>query len=321
MDDQIQEVRRFNRFFTRHVGALDTNFLETGMSLTEARILFEIRHHPRPCFADDLQAALDLDPGFASRVLSRFEGRGWITRERAERDGRRRSIQLTAAGQAVFTDLDIRQHQAVEVLLDRLAGSDRSRLVSALKTARSILAPDTEQPAFSLRTFRPGDMGMITARQSILYTRQYGFSGAIEINEAEVTCNFLRNFKPGREQCWIAEVDGEMAGSVILTDEGDDVARLRLLYVEPHFQRRGIADALVTACIAFARAAGYGRVILWTHSILEGARRIYARHGFQITETEEHELFGPRLLGETWVLDLRVTNGEPANRDASALSS
>jgi GNAT superfamily N-acetyltransferase len=162
---------------------------------------------------------------------------------------------------------------------------------------------------FSIRPFRTGDMGMIASRQSILYREVYGWNANIEINEGEVTTAFLRGFKPGREQCWIAEVDGAMAGSIFLTDETGGLSRLRLLYVEPCFQGRGIGGALVSTCIAFARSVGYARITLWTHSILENARHLYARHGFQLVETREHDLFGPLLTGETWELQLYDGSG------------
>jgi GNAT superfamily N-acetyltransferase len=155
-------------------------------------------------------------------------------------------------------------------------------------------------------------MGLIASRQSILYREHYGWDAGIEVNVGEVTTAFLRDFKPGREQCWVAEIDGQIAGSIFLTDEGDLLSRLRLLYVEPAFQARGIGETLVSTCIAFARSVGYKRITLWTHSILEGARRIYARHGFRIVDTSEHTLFGIPLLGETWMLDLDQLQPEQA---------
>jgi GNAT superfamily N-acetyltransferase len=162
-----------------------------------------------------------------------------------------------------------------------------------------------EAPAFDIRTFQAGDMGLIASRQSVLYRERYDWSDAIEVNVGEVTAAFLRNFKPGREQCWVAQIDGQIAGSVFLTDEGNGLCRLRLLYVEPAFQGRGIGEALVTGCVAFGQSVGYERMTLWTHSILEGARRIYARHGFRIVDVSEHSHFGPTLTGETWELALR----------------
>jgi DNA-binding MarR family transcriptional regulator/GNAT superfamily N-acetyltransferase len=302
MENAIAAVRRFNRFFTRFVGALDADFLDTGLSLAEARLIFEIAQR-EPCEATGLQAALELDAGFLSRVLRRFEERGWVERQRVDGDGRRRSIALTPAGRALFEMIDGRQRGEVETILARLDAQGRGRLVAALEAAQDLLEART-RPGFTLRPFRQGDMGLLVSRQAMLYHEQFGFNEGIEINEAEVVAAFLRNFKPGREQGWIAEIDGEMAGSVLLTDEGDGLSRLRLLYVEPKFQGRGIGDALVSACLEFARSVGYRRMTLWTHSILESARRIYARHGFEIVSTEEHDSFGPMLLGEIWELGL-----------------
>ncbi len=91
-----------------------------------------------------------------------------------------------------------------------------------------------------------------------------------------------------------------MAGAVFLTNEGDGMGRLRLLHVEPFARRRGIGDALVRECVRFARETGYREVMLWTHSVLEPARRIYARTGFVCVETAIHDTFGEPLQGETW---------------------
>jgi DNA-binding MarR family transcriptional regulator/GNAT superfamily N-acetyltransferase len=312
MKDAIAAVRRFNRFFTQFVGALDANFLDTGMSLAEARILFEAAQR-EPCFADDLQTALDLDSGFISRVLSRFENRRWIKRDRVDHDGRRRSIRLTQRGRQEFERLNSRQRDEVEAILRRLDSPGRRRLAGSLEAARNLLEAKQNGSAFSLRPFQPGDMGLISSRQSILYRERYGWNANIEVSLGEVTTAFLRNYKPGREQCWVAEVDGQLAGSVFLTDEGNGLSRLRLLYVEPVFQGLGIGDALISACVAFARSAAYARITLWTHSILETARRLYARHGFKLIEASEHTSFGIPLMGETWELILSSTHEKSAS--------
>jgi DNA-binding MarR family transcriptional regulator/GNAT superfamily N-acetyltransferase len=300
MEDVIDAVRSFNRFFTRFVGALDSDFLKTGMSLGEARILLEIAHR-EPCFADDLQRILDLDGGFVSRIVQRFEERKWIGRTRCDTDGRRRDIALTPKGRKQFEFVDERQRSVIERNLSRLRLGDRRQLVRSLGTVQTILEK-TDAPVVELRPFRAGDMGLIVSRQSILYQTKFGWSQAIEVIEGEVTTAFLRNFKPGREQCWIAEIDGQMAGSVFITDEGNDVARLRLLYVEPEFHGLGIGNLLVSTCVAFAREVGYARITLWTQSILEAARAIYAKQGFQLVSSAEHETFGVPLMGETWEL-------------------
>jgi GNAT superfamily N-acetyltransferase len=245
-----------------------------------------------------------MDAGFISRVLARFEARGWISRTRGSSDGRQRAIAVTDAGRAMFRQIDERQHAEVIAILDRLEPSDRADLCAALRLSQTLLDQEARH-GFTLRTFRPGDMGLIAARQSILYQEVYGWGPQIEVIEGEVTTDFLRNFKPGREQCWVAEVNGVMAGSVFLTDEGDGLCRLRLLYVESFARGMGIGNALVEACLRFAREVGYQAMTLWTHTILTSARRIYAAHGFEIVETHVHEEFGAPVQSETWRLELK----------------
>ncbi|HEV2541496.1 MAG TPA: bifunctional helix-turn-helix transcriptional regulator/GNAT family N-acetyltransferase [Methylobacterium sp.] len=313
MDDTIAAFRRFNQFFTELVGALDDQFLGCDVTLPEARLLFEIAMHDpteEPATARAMQARLGMDAGFVSRILARFEERGWITRARGT-DARARPIHLTEAGRSAFELVDERQRTAIVGLVGGLDPVQRADLAEAMARVRLLLRPETS-PGFVIRPFRTGDMGLITARQSMLYAQSHGWGRGLEIVEGEATTAFLRSFKPGREQCWVAEIDGVMAGSVFLTDEGEDVARLRLLYVEPFARCRGIGDTLVQTCIGFARETGYARLTLWTHTVLEGARRIYARHGFHRIDTATHTAFGTPIQGETWMLDLHDPVEAPA---------
>lgn len=312
--DPATRLRRFNRFFTLFVGALDPRFLGTDLTLAEARLLYEIAQSEAP-LARALGDALAMDAGFVSRVLRRFETRGWIERLRGPADGRQRPIRLTPAGQAAFAELDQRQQAAVEAQLDRLRPAEREQLAAALDRAKNLLDPAAPPRPVALRAFRAGDMGMITARQAILYREGFGWGPQIESLVGEVTARFLRNFKPGRENAWIAELGGEMAGSVMLTDEGDGLCRLRLLYVEPFAQGYGIGKQLVSRCVAFGREAGFREMVLWTHSILTTARAIYAQHGFILAESEMHDRFGVPLMGETWRLDL-TRAAQPAESEA-----
>ena len=302
MDATIETIRGFNRFFTRFVGALDPRFLGTDLTLSEARLLFEIATRASP-LASDLQEALGMDRAHVSRALARFEGRGWIVRPRAAADARRRPISLTPVGRAVFDDLDLRQRGEVVRTLERLGPAQHDALARALTHAQALLDASAER-AFVLRPFRPGDLGIVASRQAVLYREVYGWGEEIEAIELEVTAAFLRNFKPGREQCWIAEVDSVLAGSIFLVDEGEGVSRLRLLYVEPFARGLGVGEALVSTCVAFAREAGYREVVLWTHAVLISARRIYAAHGFEMVEAWTHDDFGKSEVSETWRLTL-----------------
>lgn len=318
MDDAIEAIRTFNRFITRHVGAIDARFLDTDANLPEARLLFEIAGL-EPVMANVLQDRLGLDRGYLSRMVARFEKRGWIVRDRTKADARARPICLTPAGRAAFDLLDHRQRAAVAHDLDRLDPVERNDLVQALTRARLLLDPQSGGD-FGIRPARSGDVSQIVTRQSILYAASHGWGRALETLEAETAAAFLRNFDPGREGCWIADIDGVMAGAVLLTNEGHDLARLRLLHVEPFARRRGIGDALVGACIGFAREKGYAQISLWTHSVLDAARRIYARNGFECISTEIHHEFGKAEQGETWRLLLTASDGgcQPPPRQKSS---
>jgi DNA-binding MarR family transcriptional regulator/N-acetylglutamate synthase-like GNAT family acetyltransferase len=303
MDEAVAALRAFNRFHTRLVGALEPHYMGSDMTLVEARLLYEIVHRDAP-LATELQQELGLDAGYASRLIRRFQSRGWIERGRGT-DARQRPIRATEEGRAAFSALDRRTRAEIESRLAPLGESGRTALVAALDTARDLLGGAAGKP-WTIRTFRAGDMGMIAARQSILYAEHYGWGRPMEVIQGEVTTNFLKNFKAGREQCWVAERAGRMVGSVLLVDAGDGTAQLRLLYVEPAARGLGIGEALVRTCVAFAREVGYERIRLWTHSVLTSARRIYAAAGFRIVATDAHEEFGKPEEGETWELAFTV---------------
>lgn len=301
MDDAVAALRAFNRFHTRFAGALDAHYMRSDLSLAEARLLWEIVHRDATV-ASELQADLGLDAGYVSRMLRRFEGRGWIRRGRGE-DARQRPIAITPQGRALFDALDARTRTEIVERLAPLGSMDREALVAALRTVQALLGGAVRDD-WIIRAFRTGDMGTIAARQSILYAEGWDWRLPMEILQGQITTDFLRDFKPGREQCWVVERGGVMAGSVLIVEGEDNVARLRLLYVEPWARGLGIGQALVGECISFARAAGYAKLTLWTHSVLESARRIYAAAGMHIVKTETHTAFGKPEQGEIWEMAL-----------------
>jgi DNA-binding MarR family transcriptional regulator/GNAT superfamily N-acetyltransferase len=297
--DAIAAVRAFNRYYTRFAGALDAHYMDSDLSLAEARLLYEIANREAP-LAAELQAELGLDAGYVSRILRRFQAKGWIERSRGE-DARRRPISLTEAGRVYFEALNARTRAETAARIDGLSAGEQDSLVAALNTVTSLLSVRTAP--WHIRTFRAGDLPLIASRQAILY-EPYGWMRPMEILLGEVTTAFLRDYKPGREHCWSAERAGMMAGAVMLVDAGDNVGQLRLLHVEPWARGLGIGHALVDACISFAREAGYDTIRLWTHTVLTPARRIYEAAGFRIVSTEVHHEFGKPEQGETWELAL-----------------
>jgi GNAT superfamily N-acetyltransferase len=231
-----------------------------------------------------------------------LQNRGWISRGRGA-DARQRPISLTEDGRAAFAALDTRTREEVAGRLEPLGAGDRATLGAALEAVQALLSG--REASWSIRTFRPGDLPMLAARQAVLYDEAVGWGRPMEVLLCEVTTGFLRDFKAGREQCWVAERAGLMAGSVLVVDAGEGNAQLRLLYTEPWARGLGIGAALVRECVEFSRAAGYRRLRLWTHTVLASARRIYEAEGFRIVATAVHETFGRAEQGETWELDLR----------------
>ena len=302
MQEQIDTVRRFSRFYTRRIGVLRRRLYDSPFSLAESRVLYELgtRHEPT---AKELGSALGLDAGYLSRMLTSFERRGLVVRSRAESDGRSNVLSLTPVGEAAFERLEDRSREEVGDLLLAVPEDDRQRLTQSMRTVERILASEPSPAAeVILREHRPGDIGWVIERHGALYTREYGWDGSFEALVAEIAAKFLSTQDPARERCWIAERDGERLGCVFLVRESDDVARLRLLLVEPSARGLGIGRRLVTECIAFARAAGYRQVTLWTNDVLVAACKLYQSFGFVLTAEAPHHSFGNDLVGQDWTL-------------------
>ncbi len=304
LEARIDAVRRFNRFFTRRIGVLREGLLHTPYSLTEARILFEISHRAEVA-ASDLSRELGLDPGYLSRILARLEQRGLIVKVRSETDARRRLLLLTPQGEDAFSLLDSRSREEVAEMLCELSEGDQRRLLEAMQTIEGVLDKSFKfSEPFFLRQHRPGDMGWVVHRHGVLYAREYGWDERFEALVAQIVADFVNNYDPARERCWIAEMGGEIVGCVFLVRASDKVAKLRLLLVEPEARELGLGTRLVEECIRFARQSGYKTLTLWTNSVLDAARHIYEKHAFKLVEEEEHHSFGQDLVGQNWELAL-----------------
>lgn len=303
-DDQIAAVRGFNRFYTRKLGVLDQHLMKSPFSLSEARVLYELAHRD-DLAAKDLVGELGLDPGYLSRILQKLDDSGLIARKPLPSDRRQVRLSLTAKGRQAFAKLDRSSHDEVSAMLGRLGDGERAALVHAMAAIETTLEPETPaRPAFLLRNHRPGDIGWIVSRHGAVYAQEFGWDISFEALVAEITAQFIRNYDPSREHCWIAEMDGEPVGSIFLVKGSDQVAKLRLLLLEKKARGLGIGRALTEQCIRFARETGYTSITLWTQSILLAARGIYQRAGFRRIAEEPHHSFGVDLIGETWELKL-----------------
>ena len=300
----LDAIRGFNRFYTRRIGVLDERLLDSPFSLAEMRVLYELAHRDAPT-ATDLARDLGLDAGYLSRILRRFEARGYLRRTPSADDRRHQLLTLGAKGRAAFAPLETRAREEVTAMIRPLAPPDRQQLVTAMETIRRLLdPPPAEAPAFVLREHRPGDMGWVIQRHGELYAREWGYSAAFEALVARICADFLDRFEPAAERCWIAERAGVPVGSVFLVRKSKTIAKLRLLIVDPSARGLGVGGRLVDECIRFARAAGYRTLTLWTHSQLDAARRIYRRAGFGLARRSPTHAFGRDLVDETWELRL-----------------
>jgi DNA-binding MarR family transcriptional regulator/GNAT superfamily N-acetyltransferase len=303
-DGQIAAVRAFNRFYTSKLGVLDQQLLKSPFSLSEARVLYELANRDSPA-AKEIGIELGLDPGYLSRILQKLDDDGLITRKPLAADRRQYRLALTARGRHAFAKLDRSSHDEVAAMLAALPDSCGKRLIAAMATIERLLDPSgvSPRPAM-LREPRPGDMGWVVQSHGALYAGEYGFDASFEGLVAKITAEFLGSFDASRERCWIAEFDGVPVGSVFLVRHSDEVAKLRLLLVDPAGRGQRLGRRLVGECIAFAKARGYRKITLWTQGILVAARKIYQDAGFVLVATEPHRSFGQDLIGETWELEL-----------------
>jgi len=315
---QVAQVRAFNRFYTNVIGVLHGMYLDSPFTLTEGRLLFETARQPA-VEVSDLRRALDIDAGYLSRVLSRFEAESLITRHRSAADARRQEIRVTAAGRAAAADLDRRSAGQIALLLQ---GADCDRLLSAMQVITAELGEQAlgEQalgdrtaggtatggaPTARAVTLRPptgGDLGWALHRHATGYAAEFGWDATFEEVCVRILAEYttLRDAHPDRTAGWIAEVDGVPAGSVFCVPDGETTARLRLLLVEPWARGLGLGATLVGQCLQFAREAGYADITLWTYDRLAAARTVYQAAGFTLASEHPDDAFGYRMMSQTW---------------------
>ncbi|MBZ5539451.1 MAG: helix-turn-helix domain-containing GNAT family N-acetyltransferase [Acidobacteriia bacterium] len=301
---RIDAVRQFNRFYTRKIGVLRERLLSSPFSLTKARVLYELAHRQNPT-ASELGKEMGLDGGYLSRILRGFERRGLLARKASQADARQSLLSLTSLGRKTFLSLDTHSQDEVGAMLRTLPVPEQTRLIAAMRVIENLLSsPSKERVPYLLRPHQPGDMGWVVHRHGTLYAQEYGYDQQFEGLVASIVAEFLHHYNPKHERCWIAERNGEFAGSVFLVRKSKTVAKLRLLLVEPAARGLGIGARLVGECVRFARQVGYRKITLWTQSDLYAARHIYRQSGFRLLGRKPHHSFGRDLVAETWELKL-----------------
>jgi DNA-binding MarR family transcriptional regulator len=250
--DEIAEFRRFSRFYTRLVGALDTGHLDTPFSLTEARIIYEVATSGSTSAAE-IARAMGIDPAHLSRVIGRLKEQGTLNVEPNPKDRRQGDITLSEAGKAAFATLDAATIARINGLLAPLEPQWRAALIAAMARIRSVLGDAMPAAPLVLRPHRIGELGWLVHRQGLLYHQQYGWTAEFEVLIAGLYHDFeLAPANPPRA-LWIAERNGAVVGSVYVvpSDGRPGTAQLRMLYVEPEARGLGIGRLLVEQCLSF----------------------------------------------------------------------
>jgi DNA-binding MarR family transcriptional regulator/GNAT superfamily N-acetyltransferase len=301
--DPVAAVRAFTRFYTAHLSVLREGLLDTPYSMAEARIIFEL-HQRGSADSADLRRALDLDAGYLSRILARFESDGLVTRRASETDGRRQTVTLTAAGEQALALLDQRSNEQVRALLRPLTAEEVQRVTAAMDTIRHLLGSAPRRDAYLLRPARPGDYGWVISRHGALYAQELGWGPSFEAYCARVVADYVEKHDPQRENAWIAEVGGAPVGSIFCVKRDEETAQLRLLLLEPSARGLGIGARLVEECVRFARQAGYRRMVLFTTELQRDAARIYAKAGFELVEESDGDTLGTAVREQFWAMNL-----------------
>jgi DNA-binding MarR family transcriptional regulator/GNAT superfamily N-acetyltransferase len=303
-ESTVAALRRFSRFYTRQLGLLDEGLLDSGFTLTEMRVLYELGHRDGLAAAD-LVRDLALDAGYLSRVLRRFQAQGLLERSTQAGDARRSTLALTAKGRRRFAGIDKASSAQAAALVSHLDPGAQAELRAALATVERLMTGARAAPEpIVLRGLQVGDIGLIASRQGQLYAQEYDWDETFEALVAEIAARFVRKFDPKWERAWVAEQGGRVVGSVFVVRKSPRVAQLRLLYVDPAARGQGLGARLVDECIRFAKGKGYRMMMLWTNAGLDAARHIYEARGFVLQKEERHRSFGKNLVGQFWTLAL-----------------
>jgi DNA-binding MarR family transcriptional regulator len=275
---QVKAVRRFNRLYTQRIGILPP-YLNSEFSLAEVRVLYELAHRERPT-ASELGRDLGLDAGYLSRILRRFEERRWVERSSSPVDARQSLLELTAAGQQAFAPLEERSREEAAALLAPLDPPERDAVIAAMERVRRLLDGEREPATVVLRDPRPGDLGWVVEQHGAIYAREFGYTSEFEAAVAKIAADYIHRFDPASDKGWIAEIDAERVGSVFVVRRSRATAQLRLLILTPAARGHGIGGRLTDECIAFARARGYRKMMLWTQSPSQPRVRSTVRAAF-----------------------------------------
>ncbi|MEP6848247.1 MAG: helix-turn-helix domain-containing GNAT family N-acetyltransferase [Acidobacteriota bacterium] len=301
----IEAVRKFNRFYTKHIGVVNERWQGSSFSLVETRVLFEIANSESPT-ATEIADRLGLKKSNLSQILNRLDGLGLIERSALDKDGRHKIVSLTETGRTEFEELNRMASNQVAEILSGLTPAGQTKLIDSMASIENMLGERSPEiiRQVVIRQPEPGDYGWVISANGTLYADEYNWDISYEELVVGIVADFIKTFDPKKEKCWIVELGGENVGCVFLVKETDQIAKLRLLIVDAKARGLGLGKHLVDRCTNFARQAGYKKITLWTQSHLLAARGIYKTAGYLLVRSDPGNKFGHDMVSETWELEL-----------------
>lgn len=278
---QISEIRSFNRYYTNILGLLDQHILESGLSLAEARVLFEASK--AGCTPKQLAEALRVNAGYISRIIKGLETAGWLERKPFSEDGRVQLLSLTKEGEEKFAALEQSSNEQIASLIEPLPEVQRAELTRSMAAVRTLLTGGKEiQPEeVTLRTEqKPGDIGYLTYMHGWIYQEEYDYNACFEAYVAQSFFEYMQNAEPEKSRIWCAEHNGRTVGCIGIVGRGER-AQLRWFLLDPLYRGIGLGRRLLDAALTFAREAGFHKIYLETTDDLKDAVRMYEKAGFR----------------------------------------
>lgn len=301
-NDIVTEIRGFNRFYTNILGLLDQHIIDSGYSLTEARILFEISKTDT-CTANQLCSILKIERSYMSKIINKFEKKQLITRHVCDTDNRNMEIRMTQEGMSAFHELNDHANQQIENLIANISDTDCEKLINSIRTVKKYFTKATMD--LKIRPYRKQDITYVIDRQLSLYESERQFTTEIWKNYlTQGVLSLVDRFDPAKDCMFILECNGSPSGCIAITHTENNIAQLRYFFLEPELRGLGAGTSLLNAALDFCREKKYSHVFLWTVSAQESARLLYKKAGFMITETSKNDSWGSPVLEEKWELDL-----------------
>lgn len=302
----VSDIRSFNRFYTGMIGLLNQHILDSNLSLSEVRVLYEIGQLGK-CTAGQLISILKIDGGYLSRMLKKFEKNGWLTRQQSTADGRTFFLHLSASGKKMLAGLEEKSTGEIRTLTAPLSEKQQLQVAGAMKTIQQVLSAGEGAPVSDIHiryNLLPGDVGYLIYLHGQLYARESGYNLEFEAYVCKTFYEFLPTYNPAKDRMFLAIADNQIVGSVAILGSSRHLAQLRWFLIHPDYRGRGLGKKLLEEALLFCRAKDYQKVYLMTTSMQETAIALYKKAGFRKTGEKHLQLWGQQLYEQRYDMDL-----------------